>query len=85
MMIGLKNNLINTINFSNAGNLKIMLSGRVLIRPRTLHARMLYCLNREPIILRTNYGSETVIPLYITFRREKIYSKSAVVEYQDSF
>ena len=30
-------------------------------------------------ILKTNYGSETVIPLYITGCREKIYSEAAVV------
>ena len=29
--------------------------------------------------LKTNYGSETVIPLYIMGCREKIYSESAVV------
>ena len=29
MMIGLKNNLINTVNFSNAGSTNIELSGRV--------------------------------------------------------
>ena len=32
-----------------------------------------------PTILKTNYGSWTVIPLYITGCREKIYSESAVV------
>ena len=31
------------------------------------------------MILKTNYGSETVIPVYITSCREKIYSESAVV------
>ena len=31
------------------------------------------------MILKTNYGSEMVIPLYITGCREKIYSESAVV------
>ena len=31
------------------------------------------------ITIKTNYGSETVIPLYITGCREKIYSESAVV------
>ena len=30
-------------------------------------------------ILKTNYGSETVIPLYITGCMEKIYFESAVV------
>ena len=30
-------------------------------------------------ILKTTYGFETVIPLYITGYREKIYSESAVV------
>ena len=36
-------------------------------------------LERAQQILKTNYGSETVIPLYITGCREKIYSESAVV------
>ena len=31
------------------------------------------------IIIKTNYGSETVIPIYITGYREKIYSESAVI------
>ena len=31
------------------------------------------------VVLKTNHGSETVIPLYITGCREKIYSESAVV------
>ena len=33
----------------------------------------------SPQILKTNYGSETVIPLYITGCGVKIYSESAVV------
>ena len=32
------------------------------------------------VILQTNYGSETAIPLYITGVRERIYSESAVAE-----
>ena len=35
-------------------------------------------LNHGVRTLTTNYGSETVIPLYITGCREKIYSESAV-------
>ena len=31
------------------------------------------------VILKTNYGSETVIPFYITGCRDKIYFESAVV------
>ena len=49
MMIGSRNNLMNTINFSNAGSMKIVLSGRALTRPGTLYARMLYYVNREPM------------------------------------
>ena len=41
MMIGSMNNLMNTISFSNAGSIKIVLSGRALTRPGTLHACML--------------------------------------------
>ena len=46
----LKNNLKNTIRFSSAGSTKVVLLERVLIRPRTLHALIPYCLNREPMI-----------------------------------
>ena len=49
MMIGSMNNLMNTISFSNARSIKIVLSGRALTRPGTLHARMLYYVNREPM------------------------------------
>ena len=38
-----------------------------------------YDVYRSNVILKTDYGSETVIPLYITGFREKIYSESAVV------
>ena len=36
-------------------------------------------LSKGPNIIKTNYGSETVILLYITGCTEKIYSESAVV------
>ena len=49
MMIGSMNNLINTISFSNAGSIKIVLSGRAFTRPGTLHAQMLCYVNREPM------------------------------------
>ena len=49
MMIGSMNNWMNTISFSNAGSIKIVLSGRALTRPGTLHARMLCYVNREPM------------------------------------
>ena len=31
------------------------------------------------VIIKSNYGSETVIPLYITSYKEKLYSESAIV------
>ena len=36
-------------------------------------------MGEKPWIIKTSYGSETVIPLYITGCRNKIYSKSDVV------
>ena len=39
-------------------------------------------LTRAPVTLKTNYGSETVIPLYVTGCREKIYSESDEVAKQ---
>ena len=38
---------------------------------------MVQCLGT--LLIKTNYGSEAVIPLYITSCREKIYSECAVV------
>ena len=42
-------------------------------------SELIALLGKRTALEKSNYGSEAVIPLYVTGCRDKIYSKSAVV------